>query len=66
MRPTNGNLAFSWTVPSTNFVLQQNSDLNTTSWTTVTNLPVLNLTNLQEEVGVSPANGSSFFRLIAQ
>ena len=66
MQPTNSYLAFSWTVPSTNFVLQQNSDLSIEGWTTVTNLPVLNLTNLQEEVGLSPANGNSFFRLIAQ
>jgi hypothetical protein len=58
------NLAFSWTVPSTNFVLQQSLDL--ANWTTLTNSPSLNFTNLQEAVSLSPSNGSSFFRLIAQ
>ncbi len=29
--PTNGNLVLSWIVPSTNFVLQQNSDFTTTN-----------------------------------
>ena len=38
----------SWVVPSTKYVLQQSFDL--ISWTTVTNTPVLNLTNLQNEV----------------
>jgi hypothetical protein len=62
----NGNLAFSWTVPTTNFVLQQASDLSTGAWTTLTNLPVLNLTNLQEQISILPTNGNGFFRLVAQ
>jgi hypothetical protein len=66
LQQTNGNLMFSWTVPSTNFVLQQNLDLNTANWTALTNTPVLNLTNLQDEVSLSPSNSSGFFRLIAQ
>jgi hypothetical protein len=61
--PKNGNLLLTWIVPSTNFVLQQNSDLTTASWMNVTNLPVLNLTNLQNQVVLSPTNGSSFYRL---
>ena len=63
---SNNNLAFSWIVPSTNFVLQQNLDLTTTNWVTLTNVPTLNFTNLQDEVTLSPTNSSSFFRLIAQ
>ena len=59
--PTNGNLTLSWIVPSTNFVMQQSSDLS--SWTDMTNTPVLNLANLQNEVVVSPTNGSGFYRL---
>jgi hypothetical protein len=59
--PSNTNLDFSWTVPSTNFVLQQSSDLG--SWTDVTNPPVLNLTNLQNEVILSPTGSSVFYRL---
>jgi hypothetical protein len=64
--PTNGSLAFSWTIPSTNFVLQQNLDLTTTNWVTLTNTPALNLTNLQNQICLSPTNSSAFFRLIAQ
>jgi len=57
------SLLLSWTVPSTDFALQKNSDLNTTTWTDVTNKPTLNLTNLQNEVALSSANGSRFYRL---
>lgn len=62
----NGNLTFSWTVPSTNFVLQQSSDFSPGDWTTLTNLPALNLTNLLDQVSILPANGNGFFRLVAQ
>jgi hypothetical protein len=55
------NIALSWIVPSTNFLLQQSFDL--TSWTDVTNVPVLNLTNLQNEMTLAPSNPSGFFRL---
>lgn len=61
--PGNGDLRLSWIVPSTNFLLQQNSDLTTANWADLTNKPALNLTNLQEEVILSPTNSSGFFRL---
>jgi hypothetical protein len=61
--PANTNLAVSWIVPSTNFRLQQNLDLTTTNWMDVTNAPVLNLTNLHNEVILSPAGSSGFYRL---
>jgi hypothetical protein len=61
--PANGSLTLSWTVPSTNFVLQQNPVLSATNWTAVTNPPVLNLTNLQDEVVLSPTNNHCFYRL---
>jgi hypothetical protein len=64
--PTNGNVSLSWLVPSTNFVLQQNLDLTTTNWLTLTNAPTLNLTNLQDEVTLAPTNSSGFFRLITK
>ena len=60
------NVVFSWIVPSTNFVLQENSDLTTTDWLTLTNTPTLNLSNLNDEVVLSPSNSSGFFRLVAQ
>src|SRR3984957_3223997 len=59
--PSNTNLALSWIIPSTNFVLQQSSDL--ISWANLTNTPALNLTNLQNQVMLSPSNSSAFYRL---
>jgi photosystem II stability/assembly factor-like uncharacterized protein len=58
---TNDSLTLSWIVPSTNFVLQQSSDLQ--NWTNTAITPMLNLTNLQEQVILSPTNGSGFYRL---
>jgi hypothetical protein len=57
------DLLLSWVVPSTNFVVQQCSDLTMTNWESLTNAPALNLTNLQNQVSVTPSNSSSFFRL---
>ena len=59
----NNNLVLSWIIPSTNFVLQQNLDLTMTNWTDVTNTPTLDLANLQDEMVLSPTNGSGFYRL---
>jgi hypothetical protein len=66
LSPLGTNFALSWIVPSTNFVLQQNSDLTMENWVTLTNAPTLNLTNLQDEVILSPTNSSGFYRLVAQ
>ena len=66
LTPSSNNLALSWLVPSTNFVLQQNLNLNAGSWVTQTNIPVLNFTNLQNQVILSPSDSSGFFRLMAQ
>ena len=57
------NALLSWTIPSMNFTLQQNSDLTTTNWTDVGTPPVLNLTNLRNQVIASPTNGNNFYRL---
>lgn len=57
----NSNLALSWTVPSTNFVPQQSSDLFT--WSVLTNTPVLNLETLQDQILLSPTNSNEFYRL---
>jgi hypothetical protein len=53
--------SLSWIVPSTNFVLQQSADL--ANWLAVTNVPVLNLTNLQNQVALPASVDNSFFRL---
>ena len=50
-----------WTVPSTNLVLQQSADSQ--HWTTVTNTPALNLTNLENDVQLAPTTSVGFFRL---
>jgi photosystem II stability/assembly factor-like uncharacterized protein len=62
--PANGRFKLSWLIPSTNFVMQQSFDL--ASWSDVTNAPVLNLTNLQDEVILPPPNNSGFYRLKTQ
>lgn len=59
--PTNGNFNLSWIMPSTNFVLQQSSDLSI--WTNLTNQPALNLTNLQNEVFLPFSGSGGFYRL---
>jgi hypothetical protein len=61
---SSSNLAFAWIKPSTNFVLQQSSDLNL--WSNITNTPVLDLSNLQYQVSLESSNTSGFFRLISQ
>ena len=61
LSPSGSNLTVSWIIPSTNFVLQQSPDLS--GWTDLTDTPALNLTNLQDEVILSPTNSSGFYRL---
>jgi len=62
----NPNVTVSWLIPSTNFVLQQSTNLSKPNWTPVSITPTLNFTNLNQQVTV-PANGSNlFFRLSAQ
>jgi len=59
--PCGTTVALSWIVPSTNFALQQSPDL--LSWNNVTNAPTINLTNLQNQIILSPSNDSGFYRL---
>lgn len=59
--PSDANAVISWIVPSTNFVMQQSSDLQ--NWADMTNQPVLNLTNLQDEVILPPPGSNVFYRL---
>jgi hypothetical protein len=56
----------SWPGSFTNFVPQENFDLNTTNWVTLTNTPTLNSDNQQNEVIFSTTNTSGFFRLVGQ
>ena len=57
------NLDVSWLVPSTRFGLQESTDLSAGNWTDVASPPVLNYSNLNYEVTVSPPSGSHFYRL---
>jgi hypothetical protein len=60
------SLGISWLVPSTSFVLQQNSDLSSTNWTDTPTAPTLNFTDLHYQVTVSSSLGSRFYRLKQQ
>jgi photosystem II stability/assembly factor-like uncharacterized protein len=59
-------LGLSWLIPSTGFALQENSDLTTADWENMMVAPTLNLTNLHNEISVSPCGGPHFYRLTAQ
>ena len=61
LAPLSASLTLAWMVPSTNFVMQQSSDL--LNWADMTNQPVLNLTNLQDEVILPPPGSNVFYRL---
>jgi len=58
---SSNRITFSWTVPATNYVVQKSSNL--IAWSVMTTTPVLNLTNLQNEVTLTPSNSSGFYRL---
>jgi len=59
--PANGKLNISWTIPSTNMVLQYSADM--VSWGDVTNVPAMNCTNLQNEVSLPAAGSKGYYRL---
>jgi hypothetical protein len=60
---SNNQLALSWVLPVTNFALQQSGDLTGTNWTTITNAPIFNPTNLQYQLAIPMSGPSGFFRL---
>ena len=57
------NFAISWTTNQTGFGLQQNSDLNTPNWVTVTNSVTLG--NGQYQLNLPRSGSKGFFRLSA-
>ena len=59
--PSGTNVVLSWASPPGGFELQKNSNLTTTNWLTVTNIPAV--TNGQNQVTLSRSNSSQFFRL---
>jgi hypothetical protein len=50
-----------WPAPSTGFSLQQNSDLNSTVWSAVTN--TVNVVGSENQIVVAPPAGNRFYRL---
>jgi hypothetical protein len=58
-----GGVALSWPSNSFDFQLQQSFDLSSTNWTTVTNVPMLNLTNLQYGLTLPLINRNCFYRI---
>lgn len=63
IKTATSNVVISWLKPSTDFVLQQNTNLTTTNWTTVTNAPVFNFTNLNDQVTLPKSATNNFYRL---
>ena len=61
----NSAIGLSWLIPSTNFVLQQSSDIAAVSWTAVTNSPTMNFTNLNLELNLPTTATNTFYRLMA-
>ena len=57
------DLLLSWLVPSTGFVLQQNSDLTSPDWLDVTIQPNFFYNDLHNQLIVTPSQGSIFFRM---
>jgi len=60
---SHNNVMLTWGVPSIDFVVQQNSDLTKTNWTTVGGRPFLNLNNLQYQFAIPSSTGNTFYRL---
>ena len=60
-REAAANIQLSWTAPSTNFSLQRSQNLS--AWADVTNSPVLNLTNLQDQVVLPSSVSNALYRL---
>jgi len=63
--PSNRNISISWQALSstTGFVLQNNSDLTTTNWAAVTNLPVLTNGFYRAAIPMT-GGGNLFYRLV--
>jgi hypothetical protein len=58
----NGSLVISWLVPSTKFILQQSSNMESSGWTDVTTLPFFDPTRLEYQFRPK-GGGTMFYRL---
>jgi hypothetical protein len=59
---SNSNIVLSWPTSQWNFVPQQNADLRTINWTTLTNAPTVQ--NAQKILTLPASAGSRFYRLM--
>lgn len=59
-------LLLSWIVSSTNFDLEERTDLTAGAWNPLTNTPVLDLTNLMYQERMVRTNADDFFRLTTE
>jgi hypothetical protein len=66
LTPSTQGPLVSWTIPSANFILEQGVSLDSPGWTEFTNPPVLNLTNLQNQLTIPVTNGTALYRLRTQ
>ncbi|HSU56150.1 MAG TPA: sialidase family protein [Candidatus Dormibacteraeota bacterium] len=56
-------LVLSWVLPSAQFVVQRSDILQPPAWTDLSNAPLLNLTNLQNQLLLPTGNVSGYYRL---
>jgi len=61
----NPSVLLSWLTPSSPFVLQQKSNLQASSWVTLSNVPVFDAGTLQNVTTVPASSSSAFYRLAA-
>ena len=61
LRTSTNTVVVAWPAPSTGFSLQQNTNLNTTIWASVTN--TVNMVGSENQVIVAPPVGNRFYRL---
>jgi hypothetical protein len=66
LRPAGTNLVLAWTVPATNFIVQRRTNLFLGNWVTMTNAPVMNPTNVQNQLNLPFTNNTGYFRLMTQ
>jgi photosystem II stability/assembly factor-like uncharacterized protein len=64
--PSNNAAKISWLIPGAHYVLEENSDPWSTSWSVVSTVPNTNLTNLHYEVNVPLSGSNAYYRLHLQ
>jgi hypothetical protein len=63
IRQSGEDIVVSWTIPSSSSGLQQSPSIASAQWSDVPVQPTLNLSNLENEVMLSPSGAPAFYRL---